>query len=687
MAVRLIAPRAEAWPALAGLGLAVLALGPTLGRGFVLAYDMVFVPNPAISAATFGLAGGAPRAVPSDLVAAVLAVAIPADILQKIILILIFVLACSGAAALLAGQYEQAGRSRPPAAAALAAGVFYTWNPFMAERLLIGQWALLLGYAGLPWVLRAACTGGRQIRLGRMCAALIPAAVGGFAAMGVSALVAVPAALAGRRQARARRLTTVLAALVMLSLPWLVPALVTGVHTDPSGVDAFAARADTPFGRTGSLLMLGGIWNADTVPAGYDGIASAVWLLVVLVAVAGYVLIARPQRLCPGLGIAAIAGLAVAAIGVTGPSRAALRDLIAIWPGFAVLRDGQQYLAPLALAEAIGLGAVVAWVTGELKAGMDTKPTSGWGGGISRAAAVRAASALGVMAALAPVLLLPGLAWGATGRLQSVQYPADWLRARQIINDSPRPGAVVLLPWAAYRRFPWNGRRAVLDPWPRLLRRTVVWNDALQVGHLTVAAEEAATRRLNPIMSAAGPLTAALRTAGVRYVILDAGPLLARRDPGLAAAARVPGASVVLASGDLILFQLPARVARAADSNHALSGSQQKVTIRYRSGPMVRPRHSLGTCPRLLAPLPTPSRSGIWVQEDGRDTSRNHRDFDDRGGGARRGGGVRGQFTGVQRLTEPAEPAIVQLRHPVNPELLTSLRQPQGSRKGRQRPP
>jgi len=647
---------------------------------------MVFVPNPAISAATLGLTGGAPRVVPSDVVAAVLAMAVPADILQKIILILIFVLACSGAVALLAGQYEQAGRSRPPAAAAMATGVFYTWNPFVAERLLIGQWALLLGYAALPWVLRVACTGGRQIRLRRMCAALIAAAVGGFAAMGVSALVAVPAALAGGRQARARRLATVLAALVMLSLPWLVPALLAGVHTDPSGVNAFAARADTPFGRTGSLLMLGGIWNADTVPAGYGGIASAVWLLVVLVAVAGYVLTARSQRLCPGLGIAAIAGLAVAAIGVTGPARAALRDLIAIWPGFAVLRDGQQYLAPLALAEAIGLGAVVAWLTGELKAGIDTEPSSGWGGEISRAAAVRAASALGVMAALAPVVLLPGLAWGAAGRLQSVQYPADWLRARQIIDGSPRPGAVVLLPWAAYRRFPWNGRRAVLDPWPRLLHRTVIWNDALQVGHLTVAAEDAATRRLNPIISAAGPLTAALRAAGVRYVILDAGPLLVRRGPGLAAEARVPGASVVLASGDLILYQLPARVARAADSNHALSGSQQKVTIRYRSGPMVRPRHSLGTCPRLLAPLPTPSRPGIWVKEDGRDTSRNHRDFDDRGGRARRGGGVRGELTGVRRLSEPDEPSIVQLRHAVNPELLTSLRQPQGGGEVRQRP-
>ncbi len=580
MAFRPVATRPEAaWPALAGLGLAALALGPTLGRGFVLAYDMVFVPSPAISAATFGVTGGPPRAVPSDAVVAVMAMAIPADVVQKITLILIFVLACSGAAALLAGQYMRAGRGRPPAAACMAAGVFYAWNPFVAERLLIGQWALLLGYAGLPWVLRVACTGGRQIRLGRMCAALIPAAVGGFAAIGVSALAAVPAALAGGRRARARRLATVLAALVMLSLPWLVPALLAGVHTDPIGANAFAARADTPFGRMGSLLMLGGIWNADTVPAGYGGIAAAVWLLVVLVAVAGYVLTARSQRLCPGLGIAAIAGLVVAAVGVTGPSRAALRGLIAIWPGFAVLRDGQQYLAPLALAEAIGLGAVVAWVTGELKTGINAEPAPGRGGEISRAAAVRAASALGVMAVLAPVVLLPGLAWGAAGRLQPVQYPADWLRARQIIDGSPRPGGVVLLPWAAYRRFPWNGRRAALDPWPRLLHRTVIWNDALQVGNLTVAAEDPVARRLNPVISAAGPLTAALRAAGVRYVIVDAGALLGRRGPGLAAEARVPGASVVLASGDLILYQLPAGAARAAGSSHALSGTSTEKLL------------------------------------------------------------------------------------------------------------
>ena len=66
--------------------------------------------------------------------------------MQKLVLLAIFVLACSGAAALL---------DREPLLARLAAGVFYAWNPYVAERLIIGQWALLLGYAGLPWVLRA----------------------------------------------------------------------------------------------------------------------------------------------------------------------------------------------------------------------------------------------------------------------------------------------------------------------------------------------------------------------------------------------------------------------------------------------------------------------------------------------------------------------------------------------------
>ena len=42
-----------------------------------------------------------------------------------------------------------------------------------------------------------------------------------------------------------------------------------------------------------------------------------VWLLVVVASLCGYLLRARPQRMCPGLGAAGLAGLVIAAIGVT----------------------------------------------------------------------------------------------------------------------------------------------------------------------------------------------------------------------------------------------------------------------------------------------------------------------------------------------------------------------------------
>ena len=134
-----------------GLCLGLLALGPGLRRGFLLSYDMVFVPREPFGVALPGLAP--PRAVPSDLAIAAASRVVPADVAQKLVLLAIFVLGCAGTAALL---------DREPLLARLAGGAFYVWNPYVAERLIIGQWALLLGYAGLPWVLRAVLVpGGR----------------------------------------------------------------------------------------------------------------------------------------------------------------------------------------------------------------------------------------------------------------------------------------------------------------------------------------------------------------------------------------------------------------------------------------------------------------------------------------------------------------------------------------------
>ena len=527
---------------------------------------MVFVPREPFAAALPGLAP--PRAVPSDLAIATVSRIVPGDIAQKLVLLAIFVLACSGAAALLA---------REPLAVRIAAGVFYAWNPYVAERLIIGQWALLLGYAGLPWVLRAVLAPGLASRRGvaRLALALLPAVIGGFAAMAITALVAVPAALLSRD---ARRAAVTLAGLAVGSLPWLIPSLLHPVYVDPASVAAFAARADTPFGSVGSLLMLGGAWNTQTVPKAYGGAWSVLWLAVVITALAAYLLFASrlrwpgrsrrppgsrwpgrsrpPGSRWPGLGVAAVAGLAIAALGVTAPGRDLLRTLIGVWPGFAILRDAQQFTAPLALAEAVGFGLSVAAALnpGPLaRAGLEHPGPFGHNapqpGRPARSDA--AGTVLAVVALLAPVLLLPGLAWGAAGRLQSAAYPAGWLAVTRVLDASAARGSVLLLPWATYRTPPWNHGETVLDPWTRLLSRPVIWNDGTRVGAVALAPDAPQARGLTGAIDGSGPLTAALRAAGVRFVLDDADA------PDAGVGARLPGSVVIIRQPGLTVYQLP----------------------------------------------------------------------------------------------------------------------------------
>src|SRR5205823_7222788 len=290
----------------------------------------------------------------------------------------------------------------------------------------------------------------------------------------------------------------------------------------------------TPFGSVGSVLMLGGIWNAQTVPKGYGGAWSALWLAVVIVGLAGYLAVARPARRWPGLGMAAIAGLLIACIGVTTPGRDLLRSVTSAWPGAAVLRDAQQFVAPLALAGAAGFGVVVARAMNP---------------GDGKARPDRSGVALAVLALVAPVLLLPGLAWGAAGRLRPAWYPAGWLAAAHAIDASPARGAVLLLPWETYRRPAWNHGEAVFDPWSKLLSRPVIWNDGTRVGNVALAPDEPRARRLDAAIRGGGPLTAALGAAGVRFVVNDAD------DPG--PGARLPGATVLVAQPGLTVYPLP----------------------------------------------------------------------------------------------------------------------------------
>jgi len=94
----------------------------------------------------------------------------------------------------------------------------------------------------------------------------------------------------------------------------------------------------------------------------------------------------------------------------------------------------------------------------------------------------------------------------------------------------------------------------------------VIWNDGPRVGDVQMVGDDPAARRLNGVIAAPGPLTTALKAAGVRFVIADGGPGGAPASgnspasgdggvPGLAG--RLPGATVFAVAPGLVVYRLP----------------------------------------------------------------------------------------------------------------------------------
>lgn len=485
--------------AVVGLLAGLLILGPALRRGYVWSYDMIFVPDLPLSDRTLGTDGSVPRAVPTDAVVALLGRIMPGDVVQSVALLAVFVLVGAGCARWCRSVWG-----------AVAAAIAATWNPYVAERLVIGHWSFLLGYATLPWIAQAARGVGRgdRSRLLPLLGWLAAASVAGSTSALIATMTAVLVMLsAGRpRASLVRPLAVTGGAFLVLNAAWLVPALTRagGVPADASGVGAFAARSDSVFGTLLSLVTLGGIWHEPSWP-GSRGSAFTVGLAIV-VAIAVLVGLTR-WRLWDGMRPLAVAGgvgLLVAAL-TTLPGGGQLAAwLVTDVPGGGIIRDSQKFVAPLAVFWAVAAGHLV----DEL---------------LDRST-VRVASPLGPIMAVAltmvPIATLPDAPASAGGRLQTAEIPASVLAARDRL-DRAAPGGVAVFPWRLYRRFDWNHDRVSLDPWNRLLDRRVLVNDDLGLASQVVRGEdEDATAVGAELRRGGSELRSTLVRVGVRWAVL-----------------------------------------------------------------------------------------------------------------------------------------------------------------------
>src|SRR5439155_3395688 len=375
-----------------------------------------------LNADALGLGSGSPRAVPLDALVALCEHLLNGAVVGRIALAVPLLLVGWGSRRLFG--------SGTLAAQLLVAGLA-VWNPFVVERLALGHWALLWAYGTLPWLVRAASrmrTDGGVASFSAMTCCVAACSItptGGL--IGAATAVAVAASRASKRT------LAVVSVVLLLQLPWLLPALASaaGATSDPRAVSAFGARSERPGGGLLSLLGLGGIWDSDVTPTSRSGVLGYVTTaLIVVVICVGGLDAARRLGATTARRLGAIAGCAVllAAASSLPGGVAVVRWAVRAIPGAGLLRDSQKWLLPFVLVAVLCAGAA-----------------------IERLARVPWRLPVAIGAAALPLLVLPDGARTLSVPLDPVRYPADW---RTIASHIHGGGDVLVLPFTSYRQFP-----------------------------------------------------------------------------------------------------------------------------------------------------------------------------------------------------------------------------------------
>ena len=481
---------------------------PLLVPGFILTLDMVFVPHPPL---------------PDDITSSYLFHAalhflsyiVPGDVLQKALLFGILLLAGIGTHKLVKNLQAQ---TVPPVVGwgAYFAGVFYMVNPFVYGRFMAGQYAVLLGYALLPFFFLALLKflaqptrAGITILTG--CALAISiVSIHTLGLLAIVVLVASSAALWRRRQEKRYILDVIklgvsgCIGLILLSGYWLVPTLL-GTNSIAESVDSFSVIDRQAFATDGGLLnvlALQGFWveaqGLFTLP-GEPLPLSGVWQLLLFAIIAtGVVSLWRQQRaLAVTLGV--VGGVAVV-LAVGGPLNQLLTTFVPLFAGY---REPHKFIALLALAYAVfaafGVTAIISKI----------RPRS-WG------------RYCGAILPTLPILVTPTMLWGFNGQLKSVQYPADWYVINARLSHVQKKEKVLFLPWHLYMKFDFNGR-IVANPASKFFDATIVGSNDPEFAGLVPRSDPTQTGLSDEILPRAKAGThmgATLERLGIHYVLL-----------------------------------------------------------------------------------------------------------------------------------------------------------------------
>lgn len=503
--------RRAAWPTAVYGGLALAVMLPMLTPGFILTLDMAFTPQLRL-----------PEMVSSSYLfhAALhyLNLILPSEAIQKLLLLGILLGSGLGMHALVRFiQAAKLGTGEFAPAGAYLAGALYMINPFTYSRFMAGQYAVLLGYALLPFLARALLqffavpTLGRAVGLGVWVTII---GIVSLHTLGLAAIMAlVSLGVCAWRWRRNRRMIGTAASYGLVSLAifvvasgyWLAP-LLTGASNQAQAAagfgagdaQAFATLGGDVIGQLGYVLQLQGFWaeieNMYLLPQEVLPIwPLAVLLLWSLIGAGLYWTVRHQRAIAAWFAGVGLAGTLVALFGLGN---------IAALAGF---REPHKFIGLLALAFALfaGLGAtaLLRWASSRSNLLLQS---------------------LSVALCLLLVLLTPVMFWGFAGQLTPRQYPADWFVVNERLNQDPTNFNVLSLPWHLYMSYPFAGR-VIVNPSEQFFDKPTITSNELEFKGASPTFPDAQKTELGKMLATAKAgtdLGRQLNQHNIKYVLL-----------------------------------------------------------------------------------------------------------------------------------------------------------------------
>lgn len=508
------------WPYWVYVIAAGLIWAPVLVHsGFVLTLDMVFAPH--MPWPSFDSSSALFYAVFN-----VLNVILPADWLQKMLLVGIVLLCGIGAHRLT--QYSMPKSLHVERTAYYFAGLLYIFNPFVYSRFMAGQFAVLLGYALLPFFVRSLLVFLQKptIRGGLQTAGWLTAiAIVSIHTLGLAAVIGM--CLYGALLVRTRRTkhdwvviakTTGIGiiAFVVANCYWLLPYIFG--TSDQSGVargisdgdrQVFATAGDG-VGIVGNVLSLHGFWADNKALYLIPKDLYSWWLIPVVIlwglAVFGVVVAWRSMKRVTIAFVVAFIVAVVLAIGTAGTVFASVNQwLIDGVPFFAGYREPQKFVGLCALVlvcfAAIGLAAVLHRV---------------------RAWNKEYIPFVDATAAILPLCLAPMMVFAFHSQIKAAPYPADWYTVNRQLSEQDNV-RVLILPWHQYMRFDFAGR-VVASPYQKFFDFPVVASSNPELRGVTSwplnEQQKNIEQQVLPAAAKGQQIAPLLRESGITHVLL-----------------------------------------------------------------------------------------------------------------------------------------------------------------------